>query len=122
MTSRTVSARTATAVRRTTLLLGTSAALVAMAGPASADVAEGWPEVPPVNGLEALLLLGVVPLGLCLVIAAMIYLPALIRGERIAPGAPLVEDEWIGGPGSGTTALAAPDSAKSEAGGASASW
>lgn len=93
-----------------------------MTGPASADVAEGWPEHAGVNGIEALLLLGGIPLGLALLITALVYVPALVRGERIAPGAPVVENQWIGGPSRGTAELAGPDSTQSEAGGASARW
>lgn len=116
--------RTATVVRRTTLLLGSTATLVALAGPASADVAEDWTGEPPtdVDAWHALLVLGAIPLGLALLIAALIYLPALVRGERVAPGAPAVENQWIGGPRRTTAELAGPDSDESQAGGASARW
>jgi hypothetical protein len=114
--------RTATVVRRTTLLLGSTAALVALAGPASADVAEGWSDPDDVDAWHALLVLGGIPLGLALVIAALIYLPALVRGERLAPGAPAVENQWIGGPRRTTAELAGPDGDDSQAGGASARW
>jgi hypothetical protein len=117
-----VTSRTVAIVRRTTILLGSSAALLAFAGPARADVAEGWSDPAPVDGIEALLLLGGIPLALGLIIMAMVYVPAMVRGERIAPNAPLVENQWIGGPRQGTAELAAPDGADSQAGGASARW
>lgn len=117
-----MTSRTATLVRRTTLLLGTTAAFVAVAGPASADVAEGWSDPKDVDAWHALLVLGAIPLGLGLLITALVYVPALIRGERVAPNAPAVENQWIGGPGRGTKELAGPDTAESEAGGASARW
>jgi hypothetical protein len=117
-----VTSRTAARVRRTAVLLGTTAALLAVAGPASADVAEGWSDPDDVDAWHALLVLGGIPLLLGLLIAAMIYVPAMIRGERIAPNAPVVENQWIGGPGRGAKQLAGPDTPESEAGGASARW
>jgi hypothetical protein len=114
--------RTATRVRRTTVLLGTTAGFLALAVPASAEPADGWSEPEAVSGVHALLVLGGIPLALGLLIAALIYLPPLIRGERVAPNAPPVENQWIGGPGRGAAELAGPDTAQSEAGGASARW
>jgi hypothetical protein len=115
-----------TALRRTTSLVlltavGTAASL-AVAGPASADVAEGWPPAEDVDPWHALLVLGGIPLLMGLVLVALVYLPPLIRGERIAPNAPALENQWIGGPGRGAKELAGPDTPESEAGGASARW
>ena len=58
-------------------------------------------------------------------ITLAVYVPSLVRGEPIAPGAPAVENQWLGGPratageltGAGTGAEAADDS-----GGASGRW
>ena len=61
------------------------AALLATAAPASADTPEGWPQEEPVDFLHALLLLGGVPLLVFVVIVAMIYGPALARGESVKP-------------------------------------
>lgn len=122
MSIQSATSRTATAARRTAILLGSSVALVALAGPASADVAVGWAEVDDVDPWHALMVIAVLPLALGLIITAMIYLPALIRGERVAPNAPAVENQWIGGPRRSTAELAAPDSDESQAGGASARW
>ena len=93
-----------------------------MAAPASAEVPEGWSDPEPVSALHALLVLVGIPVGLFVVIAVAVYVPALVRGERIAPGAPAIENQWLGGPRKGTAELAAPDSEESEAGGASARW
>ena len=50
-------------------------------------------------------------------------LPAsLVRGERIAPGQPPVENQWLGGPRTGTAELKGPESEDAEAGGASGRW
>ena len=114
--------RTATLARRTTVLLGTAAAVLATAGPAGADVPEGWSDPEPVNMLHALLVLGGIPLALFVLITALTYLPAMARGERVNPTAPTVENQWLGGPRKSTAELAAPDTETSEAGGASARW
>ncbi len=95
-----------------------------LASSASAEPSEGWPEADPIDKLDALLLLGGIPLLLLVAITVAVYVPALMRGERIAPGAPSVENQWLGGPRKSAGELAAPDtdSTTSEAGGASGRW
>lgn len=95
---------------------------VVVATPANADVPEGWPDADPIDTLGAIGLLAGVPLLLALLIGLAVYVPALARGERVAPGAPEVEDQWLGGPRKGLGELAGPDSVDSEAGGASGRW
>ncbi|MDQ4055533.1 MAG: hypothetical protein M3237_22970 [Actinomycetota bacterium] len=95
---------------------------VALAAPAGADVPERWENEGPIDKLEALLLLAGAPLLLALVIALAVYVPAMARGERVAPGAPQVEDQWLGGPRKSAGELAGPDSETSQAGGASGRW
>jgi hypothetical protein len=95
---------------------------VALAAPAGADVPEGWPDPEPIDGLGALLLLVGVPLLIALVIGLAVYVPAFARGERLAPGAPQVEDQWLGGPRKSAGQLAGPDSEDSQAGGAGGRW
>ncbi len=116
-------------VRRACVLVGGLAAVALTAQPAVADVPEGWSEVEPVSPLHALLLLGGVPLVLFLLIVLAVYVPALARGERLAPGAAPIDDEWFGGPRPGTAELTGPthDAAgdrprETETGGASGSW
>jgi hypothetical protein len=115
----------APAVRRLATVAVGSAALaltaVAVAAPASAEPAEGWPETEQVDVLQALLLLGGIPLLLFVGIMVLTYLPALVRGESVAPGGPTVEDQWLGGRRP-TAQLAAPDDETSAAGGASGRW
>lgn len=114
------------APRRTLLVLVTGLTSVglslALATPANAEPSEGWPPSEPVDMLDAVLLLAGVPLLLFILIVAAVYVPALVRGERIAPGAPHVENQWLGGPRKSAGELAAPDSTTSEAGGASGRW
>ena len=111
--------------RAAALLTGLLAVLtagVALAAPAGADVPEGWSDPEPVDTLNALLILGGIPLLLFVLITLAVYLPALARGERVAPGSAPVENQWIGGPRKSTAELAGPDGEQSQAGGASARW
>ncbi|GAA2015978.1 hypothetical protein GCM10009719_28610 [Nocardioides kribbensis] len=105
----------------TTALVGVLGG-VALAGPASADVPVGWSDPDAVDPLHAILVLGGIPLLMLIALVAMIYVPPLVRGERIAPGAPPVQNQWIGGPRKTTAELAAPDTDESQAGGARARW
>lgn len=111
-----------TIARRSVAVLVATGTLVAIAGPATADVPEGWSNPEDVSVLYALLVLGGIPLLLFLLITLAVYVPALIRGERVNPGEPAVEDQWFGGPRKGTAELAAPDTDESRAGGASGRW
>ena len=112
-----------TLTRRTAVAVIGAAALLGVAGPASADVPEGWSDPAPVSALHALLLLGGVPLLLFLAIALAVYLPSMVRGESVTPGGTAFgDDQWLGGPRPGRAELAAPDTDDSQAGGASARW
>jgi len=121
-----MSAMTMPALRRLVTLASGLFALAGtsllLAGPASADVPEGWPDSPAVEPLNAILVLVGIPVLLFVGILIAVYLPALIRGERVAPGAPSVEDQWLGGPRASLGELAGPDTADSAAGGASGRW
>jgi hypothetical protein len=114
-----------TVLRRLPLLAVTGLwlgiASLALAPPASADTPEGWPSE-SIDTLEAILLLAGVPLLLFVVIGFLVYAPSIIRGERIAPGQPVTENQWLGGPRKGAGELAAPDTEHSQAGGASGRW
>lgn len=108
--------------RRTTVVLAAAATVLVTAGPASAEVPEGWSDPDAVSALQAVLLLVGIPLLLFLVITVLVYLPAMVRGERVAPGGATREDQWFGGPRKGTAELAAADTEESKAGGASGRW
>jgi hypothetical protein len=107
--------------RRTTVVLAAAAAVLATAGPASAEVPEGWSDPEEVSVLHAVLVLGGIPLLLFVVISLLVYIPSMVRGERGGPGTAR-ENQWFGGPRQGTTELAAPDTEESKAGGASGRW
>lgn len=122
VTTQTVPSRRSTFVRRSLVVLLASTALLAIAGPASADVPVGWSDPEAVSAWEVVLILLLLPIGMALVITLLCYLPAIIRGERLAPGGPQVQNQWIGGPRQGTAELSAPEGEDSETGGASGRW
>jgi hypothetical protein len=98
------------------------AVLLATAAPASADTPEGWPKEKPVEFLHVLLVLGGIPVLVFVVIVALVYGPALARGESIKPGSQPLESQWLGGPRKSAGELAAPDAEDSKAGGAGGNW
>jgi len=122
-----VTSRTPTRVRVSAVLTAVAGLSLLVAGPAGAEVPEGWSEPPPVPVLEALLILGGIPLLLIVLITAAVYLPAMVRGERVSPNAPEIEDQWFGGPRGGARELeSAGDrgsgAAPGETGGAGGRW
>ena len=65
------------------------------------------------------MLLGGVPLLLFVGIVVLTYLPALVRGEKLSPGA--ADDQWFGGPRQGAKELESGAQAE-ETGGARGTW
>lgn len=96
--------------------------LALSAAPAHADVPAGWAPVTDVDDLHALLLLAGGPLLLFVLIVLAVYLPAMIRGEKLLPDHTGGEAQWIGGPRQGVAELPGPDGDDSRAGGARGSW
>jgi hypothetical protein len=100
----------------------TPASAVAALIPLDVPVGWGGDQHRDVNVVHALLLLGGIPLLAFILITVAVYVPSLVRGERIAPGQPPVENQWLGGPRTGTAELKGPESVDAEAGGASGRW
>jgi len=101
------------------------AVLVLLAAPAHADVPEGWGGQTEENGLDPLHALALyvgIPLLLFVLIAVAVYLPAMVRGDKLLPDHSAGEPQWIGGPRQGVAELPAPDGVDSRAGGASGRW
>ena len=99
--------------------------LALLAAPAHADVPAGWGGQDEHVGMDALHALGVLvgaPLLLFVLIALAVYLPAMVRGEKLLPDHSPGEGQWIGGPRQGVAELPAADGDDSRAGGASGSW
>ncbi len=110
-------------VRRPSVaLLAGALVVLASAGPAGADVPEGWSDPKPVDPWHAVLVLGGIPLLIFVVVTLLIVIPGVVRGERFTPGGQATEDQWFGGPRKGTAELPAPDGEESKAGGASGRW
>ena len=105
--------------------------LALLTAPAHADVPEGWGGQTERNDPDALHALGVylgAPLLLFVLILLAVYVPAMVRGEKLLPdhagrgGHELPEGQWIGGPRQGVAELPAADGDDSRAGGASGRW
>lgn len=111
-----------TLARRAAVTAGSLvAATVVLAGPATADVPEGWSDPDPMSWGHLLVLILAIPVGLALVITVLAALPSLVKGEGLT-GGQHESGQWIGGPRKGTAELAAPDDEHSEAGGARGRW
>ncbi len=122
-----VTSTTLLRVRRSAVLTTATGLAMLVPGPASAEVPEGWSSDPEqVPMLEALLILAGIPLLLIVLISAAVYVPAMVRGERVAPGAAPVTDQWFGGPRGGARELESGSgrerAAESETGGAGGRW
>ena len=119
-----VTSKYQTLARRAAVLTFAIATSVLVAAPARAEVPNGWSDPEPVDRLHTLLIFVGIPLLLFVLITIAVYLPAIVRGERVAPGAPAHESQWFGGPRSGTHELeSGSDSVDaSDTGGASGRW
>jgi hypothetical protein len=96
--------------------------LALLAAPAHADVPDGWAPATDVDDLQALAILLGGPLLLFVLIALAVYVPVMVRGEKLRPDHTGGEAQWIGGPRQGVAELPAADGDDSRAGGASGSW
>lgn len=121
---------TSSTPRRLAVVVGSATLLLlALAGPASADIPVGWSNPKPVPVLHDVLLLLGVPVLITLAIFAAIYLPGIIRGESVAPAGAKAEDQWFGGRRDTAELQSSPTGADADGsqsgrdtGGASGSW
>lgn len=103
-------------------------ALVLTPAVAFADTPATWDKAPSVSGLEFLLVLVLIPLGLALVISLLAALPSMISDKGYEPGqAWRSEPEWFGGASKGVQAAESVsdkelESGESTRGGSSGSW
>jgi hypothetical protein len=116
-------------LRRAALVAFAAAvAVVALPAVASADTPAAWDDDPHVSGLQWLLLLVVIPLGLALMIAVLVSLPSMLSHRGYEPGQSWrAEPEWFGGPRKGVDAAddLSPqqiETAESGRGGTSGKW
>lgn len=99
------------------------------ATPALADTPESWSDEASVSGLEFLLVLFLIPLGLALVVGVLAAIPSMLSSsDDYEPGQAWRGDSlWFGGPRKGleaSTTLNEKELAESheQTGGASARW
>lgn len=116
-------------VRRAVLaVVGAVVAVVGLPSLASADTPAAWAQDPHVSGLQFLLVLVLIPLGIGLVISLLVTLPSMIRDRGYEPGQSWrAEAEWFGGPRKGVEAAEdlSPqqiETAESGRGGTSGQW
>jgi hypothetical protein len=89
---------TSQALRRAALVVGSATILLlAYAGPAAADIPDGWSKPDPVPALHFLLIFVGIPVLITLGILAAVYLPGVVRGESVSPAGVRPEDQWFGG-------------------------
>jgi hypothetical protein len=85
-------------LRRSALVVGSATILLlTYAGPAAADIPDGWSNPSPVPALHFLLVFVGIPVLITLGILAAIYLPGVARGESVAPAGARTDDQWFGG-------------------------
>jgi hypothetical protein len=113
---------TSQALRKASLVVGSATVLVlAYAGPAAADIPDGWSEPKPVPVLHFLLLFVGIPALITLGLMLAIYLPGVVRGESLAPAGARASDQWLGGRRDTARQLEAPDGDR-DTGGAGGTW
>lgn len=116
-------------LRRAALaVIAATVAVVALPAVASADTPASWEKAPHVSGLQFLVVLVLIPLGLAVVISVLATLPSLIHDRGYEPGQSWrAEAEWFGGPQKGVDATdeLSPqeiEAAESGRGGTSGQW
>lgn len=117
---------TSQALRKAALVVGSATILVlAYAGPAAADIPDGWSDPKPVPVLHFLLLFVGIPLLITVGILLAIYVPSVVRGESIAPAGARANDQWLGGRRDTTREIEAGDhhtGDTGDTGGAGGTW
>jgi hypothetical protein len=111
------------ALRKAALVVGWATILVlAYAGPAAADIPDGWSDPPPVPPLHFILVFVGIPLLITIGIFLAVYLPSVVRGESIAPAGVRASDQWLGGRRDTTQQLEPGDRDTGDTGGAGGTW
>jgi hypothetical protein len=109
-------------LRKAALVVGSAMILVlAYAGPAAADIPDGWSHPKPVPVLHFLLLFIGIPLLITIGIFLAIYLPGVVRGESVVPAGARASDQWLGGRRETTPELESADRDR-DTGGAGGTW
>ena len=116
-------------VRRALVALSTAAAAVLLVPAiALADTPASAPDAPHVSGLQYIVVLVLIPLGLFAIVSLLAALPSMISDKGYEPGQAWRSDpEWFGGPRKGVEAAddvpaKAIEGAESDRGGTSGTW
>lgn len=101
--------------------------LLLTAGPALADdplgPREGAEPEPPLDPVVVALLYVVLPVGLFLLVAALVWLPGAVKANRYRPNRPwLAAPVWFAGPADPHGALASASAGDDARGGSGGSW
>ncbi len=81
--------------------VATISILLMTAGPAAAELHRDDGDEPgsSMSTLKAVLIFGVVPVGIAVAIALLVSLPSIVKGPRYRPGAGWTgQPEWLGAP------------------------
>jgi hypothetical protein len=121
--------RSRTLLRRAVVAVCAAAvAVIALPAVALADTPAAWEDEKHVSGLQFLLVLVLIPLGLALVISLLTVLPSMISDRGYEPGQSWrSEAEWFGGPRKGIEAAddlseKQIEAAEADRGGTSGQW
>jgi hypothetical protein len=108
-------------VRPFVVLLGL--ALGSLATPALATPPESWENTDNGSALGLLLILGGIPLAITLLLALLVYLPSMMRGQSSEPALAFQErSEWFGGPRTGVEGTQESATHGEDKGGAGGRW
>ena len=114
---------TSQALRKAALVVGSATILVlGYAGPAAADIPDGWSDPKPVPVLHFLLLFVGIPLLITVGMLLACYVRSVVRGESIAPAGARANDQWLGGRRDTTREIGAGDRDTGDTGGAGGTW
>jgi hypothetical protein len=121
--------RPRTLLRRAVLAVSAAlVAVVALPAVALADTPAAWENEKHVSGLQFLVVLVLIPLGIALVISLLTVLPSMINDRGYEPGQSWrSEAEWFGGPRKGVEAAddlseKQIEAAEADRGGTSGQW
>lgn len=119
----------ATALRRAAAVVARPGAVLLglflgfLATPAAATAPEAWAD--PDNGsvLENLLILVGIPTAVILLVALLVYLPSMVRGQSSEPALAFQDrSEWFGGPRKGVEATTSASGSDQDKGGVGGRW
>jgi Domain of unknown function (DUF5130) len=108
--------RTLRIATRVGAVTASTLALIATAGPASADTPNSWPDKEPMSTMDVLLVFVGIPAGLFALIVLLVLAPSVARGPRYRPGLTwLAQSEQFGAQSAGPARADADAAAETDA-------